>query len=323
MILSEASEKIQQRKIQSERRKCNIKEQLVLQSLVIPGLIFLAVFSYIPLMGIVIAFQDYDLFLGVRGSTWVGFKQFIDFFGSNNFLKIMRNTLSISFLKLIFGFPMPIILAILFNEIGKIKIKKAFQTITYLPYFIAWVVVSGMIISLLAVNNGTVNNFLISLGLINEPVNFLSKPEYFWPILVISNIWKGSGYGAIIYMAAIAGINPELYEAASIDGATRFRSIFVVTLPCIIPQVAILLILNISNILNTGMEDILLLTNNGDNAILNGVSEVIDTFVYRYGVKLQRYSYATAVGLFKTVVNVAMLFSANSIIRKLTDTSIW
>lgn len=299
------------------------KEQAVLQSMVIPGLVFLVIFAYIPLIGLVIAFQDFDLFLGAANSPWVGLKHFIAFFTSDSFWTLMKNTLGISFLKLIFGFPAPIILALLFNEIRQEKTKRVFQTVTYLPHFISWVVVAGMLTSMLAVDGGTINSILTALQLTDEPINFLSEPKYFWTILVSANIWKTVGFNAIIFIAAIAGINPELYEAASVDGASRLRQMFIVTLPCIVPQIMIMLIMNIAQILNAGFEDILLLTNNGDNSILLEVGDVIDTYVYRYGVKLQRYSYGTAVGLFKSVVSISMLFAANYVSKRLTESSLW
>lgn len=299
------------------------REQAVLQSMVIPGLIFVVIFSYIPLAGLVIAFQEFDLYAGVGQSAWVGLKHFITFFTSDSFWILMKNTLGISFLKLIFGFPAPIILALLFNEIRQDKTRKIFQTVTYLPHFISWVVVAGMLTSMLAVDGGTINSILMGLHIISEPINFLSEPKYFWTILVSANIWKTVGFNAIVFIAAIAGINPELYEAASVDGASRFRQMFIVTLPGIIPQIMIMLIMNIAQILNAGFEDILLLTNNGDNSILLEVSDVIDTYVYRYGIKLQRYSYGTAVGLFKSVVSISMLFAANYISKRLTENSLW
>ena len=299
------------------------KEQAVLQSMVIPGRVFLVIFAYIPLIGLVIAFQDFDLFLGAANSPWVGLKHFIAFFTSDSFWTLMKNTLGISFLKLIFGFPAPIILALLFNEIRQEKTKRVFQTVTYLPHFISWVVVAGMLTSMLAVDGGTINSILTALHLTDEPINFLSEPKYFWTILVSANIWKTVGFNAIIFIAAIAGINPELYEAASVDGASRLRQMFIVTLPCIVPQIMIMLIMNIAQILNAGFEDILLLTNNGDNSILLEVGDVIDTYVYRYGVKLQRYSYGTAVGLFKSIVSISMLFAANYVSKRLTESSLW
>lgn len=300
-----------------------LKEQLILQSMVVPGAIYLFIFAYIPLFGIMIAFQNYDLYSGFLGSPWVGFKHFIEFFSGDSFWVLMRNTLCISFLKLIFGFPAPILLAILFNSLSRDKIKKSFQTITYLPHFISWVVVVGMFTEMLSVDDGTINTILCKLGIISEPINFLSEPKYFWTILIVSSIWKNVGYSAIIYLAAISGINPELYEAAVVDGASKIKQIFVITLPCLIPQIIIMLIMNVSHILNAGFDDILLFTNNGDNAILLQVGDVIDTYVYRFGVKMQRFSYSTAVGLFKSVVNIAMLFTANGISKRISNSALW
>jgi ABC transporter, permease protein len=300
-----------------------LRHQAVLQSMVIPGLVFLTIFAYIPLLYSVIAFQDYDIYRGIAASKWVGFKHFIDFFTSDSFFRLMKNTLGISFLKLLIGFPAPILLALMLNEVQSNKLKRTFQTITYLPHFISWVVVVGIITNLLSVENGTINTILMKFFGFEEPINFMSEPDNFWTILVTSNVWKTIGFNAIVFIAAIAGINPDLYEAASVDGASKIRQVVSITLPCIIPQIVIMLILNVSQILNAGFEEILLLTNNGDNSILLQVGDVIDTYVYRYGVKLQRYSYATAVGLFKSVVSISMLFVANRISRKLTDSSLW
>lgn len=304
-------------------KKGRLKEQLVLQSMVIPGLIFVIVFAYLPLVGSVIAFQDYDIYAGIANSPFVGLKHFTDFIFGKNFGHLMKNTMGISFFKLLFGFPAPIILAIMLNEIRVNSIKRTVQTITYLPHFISWVVVVGIIFNLLSMENGTLNTILMKYFGFEKPVNFLAEPKYFWTILIVSNIWKTIGFNAIVFIAAIAGINPDLYEASSVEGASRLRQVFCVTLPCIIPQIVIMLILNISQILNAGFDDILLLTNNGENSILLEVGDVIDTYVYRYGVKLQRYSYATAVGLFKSVVSIVMLFAANMISRKLTENSLW
>ena len=300
-----------------------LKQQLTLQSMVIPGVIYLFIFAYIPLFGIMIAFQDYDLYKGFFGSEWVGFKHFIAFFSNDSFVRLMRNTLGISFFRLIFGFPAPIVAAILFNSLTRDRVKKVFLTVTFLPYFISWVVVVGMISELLAVDGGTINTILRQMGLIEEPINFLSEPKYFWTILIASGIWKNVGYSAIIYLAAISGINPELYEAASVDGASKLKQVFVVTLPCLIPQIMIMLIMDLSRILNAGFDDILLFTNNGDNAILLEVGDVIDTYVYRFGVKMQRFSYSAAVGLFKSVVNIIMLFAANTLSKKISNASLW
>ncbi len=294
-----------------------------LQLMAIPGILFILVFAYIPMWGLLIAFQEYNLFLGVRGSTWVGLDNFRLFFDDPNFWNIMRNTIGISVLKLVFGFPAPILLALMINEILSMRFKRVFQTISYLPHFVSWVIVSGLVFSLLSTDGGSFNMALQGLGLIEQPVNWLSQPRYFWTILVSTNVWKGVGFGAIIYLAAIASINPELYDAASVDGANRFRQMLLITLPGITPVIVIFLILNISQILNAGFEDILLLTNNGRNAILRPVSEVIDTYVFRVGIQHMRFSYATAAGFFRSVVSVLLLVMANSISRKISDSSLW
>ncbi len=300
-----------------------LKEQLAMQSMILPGLILVIIFAYIPLFGLIIAFKDYNLYSGIFGSPWVGLKHFKEFFGDRNFLLIMRNTIAISFLKLIFCFPAPIALAVLLNEIANMRNRRIIQTVTYMPYFISWVVVSGMIITLLSADGGTVNWLLTKMGVVDEPVNFLSNPDYFWTILIASNVWKSIGYNAIIYLAAISGISPDLYEAASLDGASRFRQIFAITLPSIATQIVIMLIMNVANILNAGFDDILLLTNNGENSILMSVADVIDTYVYRVGIKSQRFSFATAVGVFKSVVNISMLLLANKITKKIGEISLW
>lgn len=305
------------------KQNSKLEQQIALQSMVIPGILLILIFSYIPIAGIVVAFKDYNLYSGILGSPWVGLKHFKAFFMGRNFVEIMRNTLAISGLKLLFGFPAPIILAIMLNEVSNIRSRRIFQTITYMPHFVSWVVVAGMLNTLLSMDGGTVNSVLMKIGIINEPINFLSTPEYFWTILVSANVWKNMGYNAIIFMAAISGINPELYEAAAMDGASRFKQIFVITLPCIMTQIVIVLILNVSNVLNAGFDDILLLTNNGDNSILMSVADVIDTYVYRIGIKSQRLSFATAAGVFKSVVNILVLLVANAISRKLSEVSLW
>lgn len=300
-----------------------LKTQLSLQSMVVPGIIYAFIFSYIPLFGIIIAFKDYDIVTGIFNSPWVGFKYFKEFLTSPNFGMVMKNTLLISTLKLVVGFPFPIIFALMLNEIKCMGSRKVFQTITYLPHFMSWVIVSGMIMSLLSVDGGQVNEALMKLGVIKEPVNWISTPKYFLPILIGSGIWKEFGFCAIIYIAAISGVNPELYEACSIDGASRLRQMLVVTLPAIIPQIAITLIMKLASILNAGFDDILLLTNEGQNTIMRNVSDVIETYVYRMGLRSARYSYATAVGLFKSVVSITMLVLSNKLSAKLTDTTLW
>lgn len=298
-------------------------QQLVLQSMVWPGLIALFIFAYLPMAGLVMVFQDYDIIKGFFASPWVGFKHFRDFFTNPQFPVLMKNTLILSFAKILFGFPAPIILALMFNEITQKATKRVFQTITYMPYFLSWVVVGGMLSAMLAVDGGSVNDFLVRFGMIKEPINFLSEPKYFRTILVASNIWKSIGYNAIIYIAAIAGINHEMYEAAEVDGASRIRQMISITIPEIAPQIMIMLIMQIGQLLNAGYEDILILTNNCDNTVLLEVGDVIDTYVYRFGIKMHRYSYSAAVGLFKAIISVILVWFANAASKKFTDNSLW
>lgn len=298
-------------------------QQLVLQSMVWPGLIALFIFAYLPMAGLVMVFQDYDIIKGFFASPWVGFKHFRDFFTNPQFPVLMKNTLIISFAKILFGFPAPIILALMFNEITQKATKRVFQTITYMPYFLSWVVVGGMLSAMLAVDGGSVNDFLVRFGMIKEPINFLSEPKYFRTILVGSNIWKSIGYNAIIYIAAIAGINHEMYEAAEVDGASRLRQMISITIPEIAPQIMIMLIMQIGQLLNAGYEDILILTNNCDNTVLLEVGDVIDTYVYRFGIKMHRYSYSAAVGLFKAIISVILVWLANAASKRFTDNSLW
>lgn len=288
-----------------------------------PGIIFLIVFSYIPMWGIVIAFKEYDFFQGIWGSPWVGTYQFRMFFQSPELALVMRNTIVISLLKLVIIFPAPILLALVLNEVRHNGFKRIVQTVTYLPHFISWVIVSGMVFSLLSVESGSLNILLQKLGVINEPVNWLVMPKYFYTILLSAGVWKEIGFSSIVYLAAISGINPSLYEAAEIDGAGRFRKMFSVTLPCIAPVVIIFFILAIGNLLNAGFEDILTLTNNGRNVLLYPTAEVLDTYVYRVGLSEQRYSFATAVGLLKSLVNVVLLISANTITKRVGGNSLW
>ncbi len=293
------------------------------QIMIIPSMLFIIIFSYIPMYGVLISFQDYNLFTGFWESPWVGFKHFRMFFEAPEFWDIMRNTLAISFLKLLLGFPAPIILALMLNEIRLMVFKRVIQTVTYIPHFISWVVVSGMIFSMLSVDGSGLNTLLMKLSWIDEPITWLSEPNYFWGIIVTSNIWKEIGFGSIVYLAAIAGVDPNLYEAAAIDGASRFKQIFVITIPSIAPIIIIFLILAVSNILNAGFEDIILLTKNLNNGIVMPVANVIDTYVYQEGIIYQRYSYATAAGLFKSVLSILVLIVANAIARKLGKASLW
>lgn len=316
-------EKSNEKRAVSKSLSRRLSAQWQIQSMILPGILLIFLFSYIPMWGISIAFKEYDIFQGVSGSPWVGFKQFQLFFQSPDFLMIMKNTIVIALLKLIFIFPAPIILALMLNEVKHAVYKKTVQTLTYLPHFISWVIVSGLVFSILAVDGGSLNLLLQKLKLVDQPVNWLSLPQYFYTILISAGVWKEIGFSSIVYLAAIVGVNPHLYEAAAMDGASRFKQIYLVTLPSIAPVIIIFFILHIGNLLNAGFEDILAITNGGKNIILREVSEVIDTYVYNVGVNQQRYSFATAAGLFKAVINVLLLWGANSIARRTGGSSLW
>jgi putative aldouronate transport system permease protein len=304
------------------RKKTFIQKWLAqwdIQLMIIPGVILVFIFSYLPMYGSLTAFQDYNLFKGFRASPWVGTKHFEMFFNSPQFYEIMRNTISISLLKLIIIFPAPIILALMLNEIRSMLFKRVIQTITYLPHFLSWVIVAGFVGSMLSIDSGSLNLFLLSTSVIREPVNWLSIPEYFWAILISANLWKEIGFASIVYLAAIAGIDPHLYEAAGMDGASRLKQIYLITLPSILPVVIIFLILAVGNTLNAGFDDLLLLAR---NPILLDVAEVIDTHVYRVGIVSSRYSYATAIGLFKAIISIGLLTAANAFARR-SGNSLW
>ncbi|ACX68163.1 ABC transporter permease subunit [Paenibacillus sp. FSL H8-0457] len=291
------------------------------QLMVIPGIILVLIFSYLPMYGVLTGFMDYNLFTGSRiwENPWVGFKHFEAFFAAPEFERLIRNTIVISLLKFLIGFPAPIILALMLNEVRHMFFKRVVQTITYLPHFMSWVIVAGLTTALLATENGSVNMLLQKIGTIQEPINFLSLKEYFLSILISANVWKEIGFGSIVYLAAIASVDPHLYEAADMDGASKFKQIYLITLPSILPVVVIFMILAIGNLLNAGFEDILLLAT---NPVLRPVSDVIDTYVYRVGIGSHRYSYGVAIGLFKAIISIGLLTIANYIARR-SGNSLW
>lgn len=294
-------------------------KQWDIQLMVLPALLLIFIFSYIPMYGVLMAFQDYSIFKGFLASEWVGFKHFEMFFTSPEFFTVLRNTIIIALLKFGIGFPAPILLALMLNEVRHMMFKRVIQTVSYLPHFMSWVIVAGLIMSMLSTDNGSVNILLDKMNLVNEPINFLSIPNLFWSILVSTGVWKEIGFGSIVYLAAIASIDPSMYEAASMDGASKFKQIFLITVPSIMPVVIIFMILAIGNLLNAGFEDILLLA---VNPLLRDVSDVIDTYVYRVGIQSSRYSYATAVGLFKALISVGLLTIANYVARR-GGNSLW
>jgi putative aldouronate transport system permease protein len=296
-------------------------KQLDVQMMVWPGILLVFVFSYIPMYGILTAFMDYNIFTGAKifENPWVGFKHFEAFFNAPDFGTILRNTIVISLLKFVIGFPAPIILALMLNEIRHVVFKRIVQTITYLPHFMSWVIVGGLVMAMLSTENGSINMLLQKVGAIDESINFLSIKSYFWSILVSTNVWKEIGFGSIIYLAAIAGVDQHMYEAADIDGASKFKQIYLITLPTIMPVIVIFMILAMGNLLNAGFEDILLIA---QNPILRPVSDVIDTYVFRVGLQNGKYSYGVAVGLFKAIISIGLLTMANYIARR-SGNSLW
>lgn len=302
------------------KRKFKIStRQLQLQSMILPGVIFLLIFEYFTYYGMLIAFQDYNVVRGFFSSPWVGFKHFKFLFSDPNMFLVLKNSLAINLLQLIFAFPAPIIFALLINEVPSLPFKKATQTISYLPHFVSWVIFGGMIIKLLSPDEGAINEILMALGILKEPVLFMAKPEYFWFIVVLAGIIKGTGWGSILYIAAISGVDTELYDAATVDGAGRFAKMRYVTLPSISLTIMIMLIFEISRILNTGFDRIWIFQN-----FLNiSTSEVFETYTYKIGIEKLKFSYGTAVGLTKSVVSVVLLTCANFASRKLTENSLF
>ncbi|QHT58862.1 sugar ABC transporter permease [Paenibacillus lycopersici] len=285
--------------------------------LVIPPLLYIVIFKYIPMTGAIIAFKDYNVVKGVWGSPWTGLKYFKQFFDSPNFWLLIKNTLGISFYGLLVGFPAPILLALALNEIRNGKFKKTVQLVTYAPYFISTVVMVSILIVTLTPNVGVISKSLQALGM--HDTNFLGIPGLFKSIYVWSDVWQFTGYGAIIYIAALAGINPELYEAAKVDGASRIQKIRHVDIPGLIPVSVILLILNMGNVMKLGFEKVYLM----QNTLNLSTSEVISTYVYKVGLLTASFSFSTAIGLFNSVVNVVLLVAVNYAARRISNSSLW
>lgn len=285
--------------------------------MVLPALAYFIIFCYVPMYGAIIAFQDYAPGKGFLESNWAGLKHFKNFFGSVFFYANLKNTILLGVYYLFWYFPVPLIFALLLNELKNGWIKKSIQSVSYLPYFISLVVVVGLVKGFLDINNGIVNTVLMQVGL--EPVNFLMSSDWFRTIYIGSGIWQNFGWGAIIYLSAIASISPDLYEAADMDGATRFQKMINITLPSITPIAIILLILNLGSVMNVGFEKVLLLY----NPAIYDVSDVISTYTYRKGILNADYSYATAVGLFNSVVNFMLLVSSNWLSKRTTGQSLW
>ena len=284
--------------------------------LLLPGLVFFFIFKYIPMYDLRIAFMDYNPFDPSK-SQWVGFQQFTDLFTKPAFLKVFKNTIVISLWKMVIGFPIPIILALLMNEMRSIKFKKVSQTLLYLPYFISWVIMGGLIMNFLDPSTGIITAIIKAFT--GQDMQVLTSKSAFVPMLVISDVYKGMGWGTIIYFAALSGVDPQLYEAASIDGAKRFKQLLHITIPAIMPTVIIMLILNCNNILNAGFDQIFMLY----SAPVYDVADIIDSYVYRIGIKQTNYSFSTAAGMFKSVIALILIVSVNFAAKKSGNEGFW
>ena len=294
-----------------------------LQILVIPPVIFILLFNYVPMYGLLMAFQRFQLGDFPGFSEWVGLYQFRSLFNDPNFIRVLRNTIVMSLLRIGVGFPMPIIFAVMLNEVRLMWFKKITQTISYLPYFISWVVASTLFFDFLSVDNGMVNNMLMALKIIDQPVYFIGKSEYFWGLATITDLWKQLGWNAIIFVAAITSIDAEQYEAASIDGAGRLDKVWHITLPGIKSTIVILLIFAVGGLMNSNFDQVWMLTKQMGNALLRETADVIGTYVMRIGIREARFSYAAASGLFQTVINFVLLISANTIANKVNDSGLF
>ncbi len=304
-----------------------LKEQKYLQAFTLLGIVFLIIFAYIPMVGIIIAFKDYKITSGFSGfftSKWVGFKYFIEFYNDVYFWPIIRNTLVLSLLKLVFTFPAPIIFALILNELRNEKIKKVVQTVSYLPHFISWVVVAGLLFAFLNQQTGLINQMLISLKLVDEPISFLADPKYFWPICVISDVWKEMGWWTIIFLAAIVGIDQEIYQASIVDGAGRLQRIWYITLPSIKETIIVVLILSLGSLLGGGLGG-----SNFEQAYLLGntvnydVSNILQTYTMTVGLTKGRYSYAAAMGLIQSVISLILVYSSNYLSKKISGSGLF
>lgn len=302
----------------ARRRRWTDRGILMLHMMILPSLLATILFNYLPLYGIVIAFKRYDVFTGIWASPWVGFENFIDFFSAPNFSLVLRNTLVISVLKLgLLSLP-PVVLALMLNETSHRRFKKTAQTVSYLPHFISWVVAGGMIYNFLRPTpTSPLNALLLSLGLVNEPVDLIADRNFFWPLVVLSDFWKEVGWGSIIYLAVIAGIDQEMYEACEIDGGGRWTKAIHITWPHMLGTFMILLILRCSQFMQgTGetFDQVYVLASQFNRS----VSDIFDTLILRVGLEHGRYSYATAAGLFKSVINLAILITVNKVSWRLT-----
>ncbi len=285
--------------------------------LLLPALLYMLIFKYIPMWGVLISFKDYSPYIGFLDSPWVGFAHFQRFFGADEFWILFRNTMAINLLNLFFFFPLPIIMSLMLNELRNQWFKKSLQSVVYLPHFLSWVIIVGITFLMLGTSDGIVNKILEAAG--NERFDFLTEPKIFWVLLTIQSIWKEAGWGTVIFLAAIAGVDPQLYEASKMDGAGRLRQIWHVTLPAIRSVIIILLILRIGHMMDVGFEQVYLMM----NGAVSEVADVFDTYVYRVGVQQAQFSYSTTVGLFKSIIGLILVVLTNKLAKRFGEEGVY
>ncbi|OUS78300.1 protein lplB [Paenibacillus sp. MY03] len=285
--------------------------------MLLPGVIYFLLFKYLPMWGVLIAFKNYQPFLGFNGSEWVGFKHFIRFFSDPAFSQLFRNTIILALYNLVFFFPMPIVIALMLNEIGRAWYKRFVQTIIYIPHFFSWVAIVGIAYVLFTTEGGAVNEWFESMGM--EKINILASEQWFRTVVTSEVIWKETGWGTIIFLAALTGVDPQLYEAARIDGANRFRQLWHITFPALRSVIIILFILRLGNFLDTGFEQIYLML----NATNREVGEVFDTYVYSMGILNGQFSFSTAIGLFKSAIGLLLVVAANHLARRFGEEGVY
>ena len=283
----------------------------------LPGIIYFLVFKYAPMGGLVVAFQDYQPFLGIMNSPWVGFDHFVRLFTQGTFFMLLRNTMVLSLLLMLISFPVPIILALLLNELRGVVFKRTVQTVIYIPHFMSWVIVVSLFYVMLTTDGGAINKLIMSLG--GEPIGFLTDPDWLRPMYVFQHIWRTAGWGTIVYLAALTAVDMSLYEAAEIDGANRWQQTWHITLPAIRPTIIVLFILSIGDFLELGFEHMFLLL----NSMNREVGEIFDTFVYTIGIENGQLSFASAVGLFKGLVGLILVIGANSVAKRLGEEGVY
>jgi len=307
-----------QEKVKRKVSKDKVKKQMMYQSMALPGVIFMIIFTILPIYGVLIAFKDFSIFRTVWESPWVGLYWFEAFINEPMFWTVMQNTVGINIIRIIVSFPLTIAVAIMINELTNLRFKKTLQTVSYLPFFISWVVLGGMIGSWLS-EIGLVNNLLMDAGLINVRIPFLTNPDYYWAVAIISDIWRNLGWNTILYLAAMTTIDPTLYEAARIDGGTKLQQIRHITIPGIRNIIALTLILTVSGLLGSNLDQTLLL----QNAVNFQSSEVLSSFVFRQGIMLGNFSFAAAVGIFVSIVSFILVVGSNILSKKIGDADIF